>query len=415
MIGYKWLKVEKRKKIKKLRLTNYVKVLGLSYEPSLFIENGVIKLIEQKEDLNQFSDFTALDVNNCIVAPGFIDPQVNGLNNCTFWMDKLPSFNDIDNLRLELALKGVVAFCPTIITAREDKVLKTIDYLNSYIKQSQDEHGARILGIHLEGIFITKFGVHDSKYVNSELTIKSVEPYIKENVILFTLAPELDLTGKAIKFLQKNNILVSIGHSNASYRQGEIAIKEHGLRTVTHMFNALKGVEGFSHRDGENNSKNLETLKLKIEDEKKIRPDSDGIILSILRNKDVLCMVIADGVHVSPEVLGLLKQYKDKAHFALASDIVQNEFYNLSKSKGTLGGGQITLDKCVSNLVNWKVSNLEDCLTFASESIAKQLKRASELGLGKINFGKEANLVLWDTSKNAVKGTIVGENVFLNY
>ena len=402
-----------KKKSKKLKLTNFVKTIGLDVDSGLFITDG--KLVKKEHFQESPTDLT-IDMSGCIVSPGFIDPQVNGFNKCNFWDFPCPSFAEIDNLRLELAKCGVVAFCPTIITAQHEKIIKSIDYLSSYIKQASNDVGARILGIHIEGIFITKYGIHESKYAINDLTVRNIEPFVKENVVLFTLAPELDKTGEAISFLQKNNILASIGHSNATYKEGAKAIQEHGLRTVTHMFNALKGITGFSHRESESNSSsNIQILKSKLDNEKKIDPLNDGIMLALLKSKDVLCMVISDGIHVSKEVVGLLRQVKDAGHFALASDLISSDFYNLARLKNSLGGGQTSLDKCIMNLLNWNVSNLEDSLTCASRPIAKQLKVARQLGLGEISFGKEANLVLWDTKTNSVKGTIIGQNVFLNY
>ena len=401
-----------RKKSNKLRLINFVKVLGLDENKEILIVDGVVT---SKEQAGKINDFVVIDSVDCIISPGFVDPQVNGFENCNFWAVPPPSFNQIDDLRLKLALHGIVAFCPTIITASTEKTLQSIDYINSYIKQASNDAGARILGIHVEGIFITKYGVHNDKYAQKDLSVKKIEPFVKDNVILFTLAPELDQTGDAIRFLQKSNILVSVGHSNATYQEGIIAIEKYGLKTVTHMFNCLRGVEGFSHRRIDNGSSNLEILKLKLDNDKNIVPHRDGIMLALLKNKNVLCMVISDGVHVSKDVIKFLRDYKDKAHFALTSDMVASDFFDASKSEGFLGGGQIIMDQCVLNLVNWKVSNLEDSLTCASKPIANQLRVAKQLGLGEICLGKEANIVLWNTKKNAVKGTIIGENVFLNY
>ncbi len=125
-------------------------------------------------------------------------------------------------------------------------------------------------------------------------------------------------------------------------------------------------------------------------------------------------MIISDGVHVSKEVVRFLRQMKGPNLFSLSSDIVAADFFNSAKSKGILGGGQSKIDKCVSNLIDWKVSGTEESLLSASKPIAGQLKVAKELGLGEITLGKEANIVLWDTKRNAVKGTIIGETVFLN-
>lgn len=405
--------IKEKKKLKAFKLINFEKILGLNTkETELHVKDGLLK---ENNQVSQSVNIPVIDCKECIISPGFIDPQVNGLNNFSFWnLDENVTFKEIDDLRLKLAYCGVVGFCPTIITDKKEKIIKSIDYLNSYIKDSKNKNGAsgaEILGIHLEGIFITKYGIHNSQYANHDLSIENISPFIKDNVILFTLAPELDKTGKTIEFLQKNNILVSIGHSNGSYKEGEIAIKEHGLRSVTHMFNALRGIDGFNHR----NKPDLKTLRLKLENDKNIDPENDGIMLALLKNKDVVCMVIADGIHVNSDVIDLLKEYKDKDHFSLASDIVPVNFSNSIKMKDTLGGGQLTINKCISNLINWKVSNIEDCLIFASKPISNQLKTAKEQDYGEILINKKANIVLWDKNKNSVKGTIIGENVFLNY
>lgn len=401
-----------QKRLNQIKLVNFVKVIGLAHNSTeIYASKGILV----QEGIGD--NFVEIDCSNCILSPGFIDVQVNGFGNCDFWTiakkDSKEGFALIDDLRLKLAYCGVVSFCPTIITGPKEKIIQSIDYINSYIKQSKLETGARILGIHIEGIFITKYGVHESKYVQKDLSVKNIEPFVKDNVILFTLAPELDSTGEAIKFLQKNNILVSIGHTNASYKEGIYAINEHDLKTVTHMFNSLRGVEGFSHRGS--GLKNIEMLKLKLENEKNIDPDKDGIMLALLKDKNVLTMVISDGIHVHKEVVKLLRMYKDVEKFSLVSDVVSLDFFNQAKSSGMLGGGQSTLDKCVFNLVNWDICNIESALISASKPIAKELKHARDLGLGEIAYGKEANIVLWDTKKNAVKGTIIGENVFLNY
>ena len=398
-----------RKKSNNIRLINFKGVIGLNIKYELIISSGNVTL---KEHVKPASNDFKIDCKDCIISPGFIDPQVNGMGSCSFWDITKQSFNEIDNIRLKLAYCGIVAFCPTIITGPIEKIISSIDYINSYIKQAKEEDGSQILGIHIEGIFITKYGIHDSKYIQNELIVKNIEPLIKENVILFTLAPELDKTGEVIKLLQKNNILVSIGHSNSTYRQGLYAINELGLNTVTHMFNALRGCDGFNHRG--NGTTSLNILKEKLENEKNIDPDKDGIMLALLKNRNVLCMVIADGIHVNKEVIKLLREYKDPAHFSLATDIVSKDFYDHNILHGKLGGGQSTLDICVSNLIKWKVSNIEDCLTFASKPFSNKLKNTKQQGLGEIKIGQKANITIWDTKNNAVKGTIIGENIFLN-
>ena len=397
----------KRKKIPKLKLINFNKLVSSLNYKELHVLNGIIS------DIKNDTGFFELDCTDCILAPGFVDVQVNGLGSCNFWDISTLNYEAIDNLRLELAFSGVVAFCPTIITASEDKIIKTIDHINSYLKSAPNDAGARILGIHIEGIFITKCGVHDPKYVKKELTVKNIRPYMNENVILWTLAPELDETGEAIRFLKERKILVSIGHSSASYREGVLAIEKYNLETVSHMFNALRGIKDFSHRTEDRLDLNI--LISKLEDQSKIKPDEDGIMLAVLKNKNVLTMIISDGLHVHKDLVGFLRNYKGKDNFALVSDYVSQPSFNLAKSKNTLGGSQTTLDNCVLNLVSWGVCSLEDALISASYPVSQRVPAAREIGLGNIQTGKEANIVIWDTKKNAVRGTIIGENVFLKY
>lgn len=399
------------KKTKHLKLVNFSGVVGLSDLKEIYISDG--KLISENKIINK-SIFENIDAKNCVVSPGFIDIQVNGFEECDFWTiakkDKNSGFKLIDDLRLKFALKGIVAFCPTIITAPVQNIIDSINFINEYIKYANPDTGSRILGIHIEGVFITKLGVHDERYVRKTLTVQDVKPFVKPNVLIFTLAPELDNSGNAIAFLQKSGIVVSIGHSNASYKEAEEFLNKHNLSLVTHMFNALRGIEGFSHRGDVVTG--LDLLKSKLASDEKINQLEDGIILSILKNKNILCTVIADGVHMHKDVVKFLWGVKGPSLFALASDVVSKKLFN---KKNILSGSEITLEKCVANLIEWKVSSLENCLRAASESVSGKLKIALDLGLGKLSFDKEANIVLWDKSINSVKGTIIGENIFLNY
>ena len=403
-----------KKQLNKIKIKNYIKAIGYNYNEVL-ITNGEVTLnIDHDHSKDQNTDdFLTIDSKDCIISPGFIDVQVNGFENESFW-DIANSPIDIDKIRLKLAYCGVVAFCPTLITNSYENIIKSINKINSYIKSSCKDEGANILGIHIEGIFITKYGVHPVQFVQKELTVKNIEPLVQQNVILFTLAPELDKAGEAIKFLQKNNILVSIGHSNGSFKDGDIAINKYGLKTVTHMFNSLRGIEGFSHRTVKDGA-NLEIIQQKLENIKNIDIEKDGIMLALLKEKNVLCMVIADGIHVNKEVLSLLKSYKDTDHFSLTSDIVTKTFYEKSNKNSILGGSQTTIDSMISNLVKWDIMPVEEALICASKPIANQLKGGKESTYGEIKPGKKANIVLWDTRKNCVKGTIIGQNVFLNY
>ena len=104
------------RKSKKIKLTNFVKAIGLSNK-EIFISDGIVL---PEEQINQKDNYLTIDSTGCIISPGFIDPQVNGFESCNFWDLKENDFKKIDDLRLRLVSSGVVAFCPTIITAPND-------------------------------------------------------------------------------------------------------------------------------------------------------------------------------------------------------------------------------------------------------------------------------------------------------
>ena len=147
-----------------LKLINFKEVIGHKDLKELYVSDGQITTAIRDQD-----NFDILDLKGCVISPGFIDPQVNGLNSCNFWDLKEEDFNEIDKLRLDLARSGVVAFCPTVITNSKEKIFNSIDLINKYIKESENKPGAKILGIHIEGIFISRYGVHEEKHSIKEL------------------------------------------------------------------------------------------------------------------------------------------------------------------------------------------------------------------------------------------------------
>lgn len=249
-----------------------------------------------------------------------IDLQVNGLKleacNCNFW--NAPSKTDIQSLVELQKEKGIEKFLATLITDSPEQVSKNLDSVNTFFQ----EDSSCLFGVHMEGGFISKAGVHPKEYLSS-INYKVAQELIKKFpglIKLWTLCPRLDKNGDLTKLLQDNDIQVSYGHSNASYQEAMKAFNDYGVRLVTHWGNAMFVYEDFKQR----NSEDKDFALLESFDEAKA-----GLGLAAYHHSDVVCMVIAGAKeshdqHIDPQLLKRLAD-KKRGKLILVSDSVHYE------------------------------------------------------------------------------------------
>lgn len=234
-------------------------------QEDLWVANG--KVIPPKQTPDE-----KIDVQGLIIAPGYIDLQINGAFGIDFSLQP-EKINDVAKL---LPRYGVTAFLPTIISSSHERYQHIFSHLRERTTMPQS---AANLGLHLEGPFFNpKFcGAHDLCYLRA-FEEESIEDFFSdmEFVKIITLAPEIKGASKLIEQLRKKNIVVSVGHSNATYEEMDEAMKK-GAGLVTHLFNAMTP---FHHRD-------------------------PGIIGAVLTNPNMHYSVIADGHHLHPATLRL--------------------------------------------------------------------------------------------------------------
>ncbi|MBD2177041.1 N-acetylglucosamine-6-phosphate deacetylase [Pseudanabaena sp. FACHB-1998] len=279
---------------------------------------------------------------------GAIDLQINGALGIPF--------NDLNPERAAklseicrfLYQQGLDGFLPTLVTADLEQFNRSLFFLAEAIahqKQNLDPQEAKILGIHLEGPFLhpDKRGAHPQQHLlplNLD-TLRQILGDYTDIIKLVTLAPELDPSGETIQYLRDRHIIVSLGHSTANAEQTRIAITK-GATMVTHAFNAMPSLH---HRDV-------------------------SLLGEAILSDRVWCGLIADGVHVSPEMIKLL--YRMKKQIFLVSDAlaplglpdgtypwddrqitIKNGTARLPD--GTLSGTTLPLIHAVNNLVQWNV------------------------------------------------------------
>ena len=233
------------------------------------------------------------DASSDYILPGFIDLQVNGSHG----IDVMSASADgIIEISQKLAREGTTAWLPTAVTSPIDHIEKVHGAIAEAIERQHrdDSAGARILGMHLEGPFISPMRLGAHPKLNLEPRGEAFERVMALNHLkLVTLAPELPGALDATARLTSRGVVVSIGHTNATFEEASAGIAA-GARMFTHLFNAMRPL---NHRD-------------------------PGVIAAALTNEVAMPAVIPDGVHVAPEILRLIYIARTARRMILTTDKV---------------------------------------------------------------------------------------------
>lgn len=235
-----------------------------------------------------------IDFENDIIIPGLIDLHVHGAGGADM-MDASPEA--IGKMSCALLREGTTAFLGTTMSAPFDKVADVANVARAFTKL---ESGAELLGMHMEGPFLNpdfKGAQPDSGLVKADCPPKKLQQWLallerySEVFRILTLAPEHPAAPELIQCAIRNKIIVSAGHSGATYEQMRDAVSA-GVRLMTHTFNGMAGIH---HRQ-------------------------PGLVTAALLDSRVALELIADGVHVHPAILELVLRLKSLENLFLVSD-----------------------------------------------------------------------------------------------
>jgi N-acetylglucosamine-6-phosphate deacetylase len=366
-------------------------------DPLLIIEDGHIIEIASRTAKESPTGASVTDFGDAILAPGFLDIHIHGGAGVDLMRASLP---DMPRLGQFLTKHGVTGYFPTTVAAPLDAICATLDRLANAIEASQPSNGdaaqARPLGIHLEGPFLShkRRGVHPPEYL--------VEPTVpifdrlwqaaRGHVTMMTIAPELPGAMPVIAEAARRNVCVSIGHSDAELDTARNAIKA-GARHATHTFNAMRPLD---HRE-------------------------PGIIGEVLSDDGITADLIADGIHVSPEVVKVFLRSKGRERAVLITDAISatgmpDGKYQLGPievdvkdgkctANGSLAGSVLTMDRAVRNVTRFSEWTLRDAVRAASLNPAVAARLTSQYG--KLAVGGRADFNVLNSSGEVLK-TIVG-------
>jgi len=362
----------------------------------LLIEHGRILAVGDATHIATPDDAEVIDAGGLIVTPGFIDLQLNG----AFGDDFTLTPDTIWRVAAGLPRWGVTSFLPTIITSPLSQAAQAQETLAS--GPPAGWQGSLPLGLHCEGPFLNpqKKGAHNPAYLRLPARA-DVAAWTPENhVRLVTLAPELPGALAVIEELTKRGVVVSAGHSLATYREAKAGFAA-GIRYGTHLFNAMPPLD---HRE----------------------PGLPGALLS---DPAVTIGVIPDGIHVHPAIVALAWAAKGPQRLTVVTDAMaalgmapgrytiadqevivsaHDQGVNAARlASGSLAGSVLAMDEALRRLIRYTGCSLGDALTTITATPADLLGLGHERG--RLRAGAWADLVLLTPTLEVARTLVAGK------
>ena len=352
------------------------------------VENDLIKAVVPEEELPHGIQQVNLNGNN--LTAGFIDLQLNGCGGVMF--NEQTTVGTLEIMQATNLKSGTTSYLPTFITSPDEGMKSAVKVMRDYLAKYRNQ----ALGLHLEGPYLSKEkkGVHREEYIR-EIT-PEMKTFLCDNadvITKITLAAENPTTQYIADFVEKG-IIVSLGHSNATYEVANQAIAK-GISFATHLHNAMSPIS--SGR-------------------------AMGVVGAVL-DSDLYAGIIVDGLHVEFGNVRIAKKVKgDKlcivtdATAAAGSDIESFIFVGKTvyvrdgkcyDANGTLGGASVTMIESVQNAVKEVGISLDETLRMCNLYPARAI--GVDDHLGSIEAGKIANLTVFTHDFKVIGTAVNGE------
>lgn len=354
-----------------------------SFDPDcpIVLENGMIRSVGVNENCDE-----VLDVQGLTVLPGLLDVHTHGRSGFDF---STASRQEMMRMKRDYALSGVTSLFPTLASAEPAEWHRAI----------ADIQACGFDGIHLEGRYLNpaKRGAHAPRLL-VPLNADDLEEYLREIRIPchVSAAYELDADGAFAACARRRGATLGLAHTNATATQARLAV-ERGVKSFTHLFNAMPPLH---HREG-------------------------GAVCVGLTGS---CWVelIADGMHICPDMLALAYHCKQKERVILITDSMEatgcpDGEYAIAGQKvlvrggraetldGALAGSTLNLWDGVRNLMRFADVPLEDAVACATLNPAEMV--GVDHTVGSIDPGKRADLLLVDDRLEKCMVFAAGERI----
>lgn len=333
-----------------------------------------------------------IDAHGAYVSPGFLNVHIHGCVGADTMDDDTEA---IRKMQLFQARTGVTAFLPTTMTYD----FPTLECAFMHVREAMArEEGARVLGCHMEGPFISpaKKGAQAEKNI-AKADFAKIAPY-QDIVKIITVAPEeLHDGGQFIADCHAHGIVVSLGHTAADYATARQAIEEYGAKHITHLFNAMTG----------------------------LHQRHPGVVGAAL-DTDANCELIVDNVHIHPAAQRIVYRLK-KDHLILITDSLRA--CGLGDGPSELGGQKVFVKGTLATLEDGTIAGsvlcmndglrifrentgapIEEVVTPVTKTPAKELGLYDELG--SLSAGKNADITIFDDALKIQRTIVAGRDAY---
>ncbi len=342
---------------------------------SIIVNDGIIEAILPTISLPD--NIETIDLGDITVAPPLMDLQLYGAFGRL--LSVYPDAFTVSEI-VRYCREGGAAYCmPTVATNTYEVIFRCIDAIKDY----WNGDGKGVLGLHVEGPWISKEkrGAHNPDWIFSPSLDQAREllEYGKDVIKMITLAPEV-CSEEVIDLVHSYNIVISAGHSNATYQQATDSFNSK-IETATHLFNAMSPLH---HRE-------------------------PGLAGATLDHATVRASIIPDGHHVHYAAIRIAKKIMGERLFIITDAVTEtSEGYYTHQldgdkyaSNGILSGSALTMHKAMLNLVNEVGIPLEEAIRMCSLYPARLINKSDELAL--LKKGYPAQMMLLDEEMNLVK------------
>ncbi|NTU21959.1 N-acetylglucosamine-6-phosphate deacetylase [Brevibacillus sp. HB1.2] len=361
------------------------------------VGNGKITYVGKADEYGKALPNHVVTVEDGWICPGFVDMHMHGIDGYDT-MDGTPE--SLQAISTALARHGVTSFLATTMTAPYDQLEQVL--VNIAQNSRQGLPGAQTIGIHLEGPWINPRYKGAQKEENIAIPkLDAVQKLygLSEGLIkVVTIAPEQPEALEAIAWLKERDVIVSAGHTGATFAQATEAV-DAGVRHFTHCFNAMTGLH---HRE-------------------------PGVVGAAMYHEQLSTELIADGIHVHPAVMKILYRVKTAERLALVSDSMRaaamgEGTYDLGGQEvhvhdnqakladGTLAGSILTLNRAVGNMVTLSGVALPEAVEMASHTPASILGFGDRKG--RLAAGYDADITVLNTQFDVTMTFVAGKEVY---
>ncbi|KQB99281.1 N-acetylglucosamine-6-phosphate deacetylase [Pedobacter sp. Hv1] len=353
------------------------------FQDDTLVKNQNIKI--EGGNISKIENSIAGVENDNLVIPGFIDLQIYGAGGKLFSAE--PTVEALTIIEDDLLKKGTTSFLACMAT-------NTPEVFNACIVAAKEHQkiAKNCLGLHLEGPFLNakRRGAHVEAFIRKASLdeVKALLDFGDGVIKMMTIAPELQ-DDEVIQYLLDNGVIVSLGHSDASFDEATVAYDK-GIQSTTHLFNAMSPIH---HRE-------------------------PGIPTAVFNHNKAMASIIVDNQHVSFEVVKMSQKLLKERLFLITDAVTACASgpyqHHLTGDKfvmpdGTLSGSSLTMLQAVKNCVNHCGIDLNDALKMSSLYPAKLMKK--DQLIGKIAAGCQADLLVLDKELNLKEVIFRGQSI----